>query len=112
MPEGEEMFAYHGYNGPCPKPAPAEVPMLEPHDHPDFVGGIVWSRCELDWIRTYGDAREAAGYARGLKENSAGNETLAHELDLVLSDDGVTLTPGAFRALTFVRAALRGEVKP
>ena len=24
--------------------------MIEAHDHPDFVGGIVWSDCELRWI--------------------------------------------------------------
>ena len=23
---------------------------IEPHDHPDFVGGIVWSRIEIAWI--------------------------------------------------------------
>ena len=23
---------------------------IEPHDHPDFVGGIVWSRIEITWI--------------------------------------------------------------
>jgi hypothetical protein len=27
MPEGEEMFTYHGYSGPCPKPA-LEKPKL------------------------------------------------------------------------------------
>lgn len=27
MPEGEQMFKYHGYSGPCPKvPVPAEQP--------------------------------------------------------------------------------------
>ena len=24
--------------------------LVAPHDHPDFVGGIVWSRIELEWI--------------------------------------------------------------
>ena len=24
--------------------------LVAPHDHPDFVGGIVWSECELAWI--------------------------------------------------------------
>lgn len=27
MPEGEEMFRYHGYSGPCPKPQPAAAPV-------------------------------------------------------------------------------------
>lgn len=26
MPPGEEMFNYHGYSGPCPKPALAQPP--------------------------------------------------------------------------------------
>lgn len=25
MPEGEQMFTYHGYSGPCPKPSRAEA---------------------------------------------------------------------------------------
>lgn len=28
MPSGEEMFKFHGYSGPCPKP-PLEKPRLE-----------------------------------------------------------------------------------
>lgn len=28
MPEGEEMFQYHGYSGPCPKP-PLSKPKLD-----------------------------------------------------------------------------------
>ena len=95
-------------------PAPAEVPMPEPD----------MSVLDTEEVRTYSDeciqqygaacraAGKAAGYARGLNERNAGDETLAREIDLVMSDDGVTLTPGAFRALSFVRAALRGEVKP
>ena len=27
MPKGEEMFEYHGYSGPCPKPA---LPAIDP----------------------------------------------------------------------------------
>lgn len=27
---------------------------VEKTDHPDLVGGIVWSDCELKWIRAYG----------------------------------------------------------
>jgi len=26
--------------------------MIKDRDHPDLVGGIVWSRTELDWINT------------------------------------------------------------
>jgi len=28
MPEGEQMFKYHGYSGPCPKPPLAKPPGL------------------------------------------------------------------------------------
>lgn len=29
MPEGEEMFKYHGYSGPCPKPPLKREPVAE-----------------------------------------------------------------------------------
>lgn len=33
MPEGEEMFMYHGFSGPCPKPTQnAFAPCPYPHD--------------------------------------------------------------------------------
>ena len=103
-------------------PAPAGVPMPEPHDHPDFVGGIVWSRCELDWIRTYGDAREAAGYARGRAEA----DKLAHTLMMCRetfrkyadlhsakgTDKGRAKAAANMRIVSICDAALRGEVKP
>lgn len=31
MPPGEEMFKYHGYSGPCPKPS---QPAQDVDDHP------------------------------------------------------------------------------
>ncbi len=50
-------------------PAPAEVPMPEPdtHCYDTDEERDVWSH-SADQMRTYGDAREYAGYARGLKE--------------------------------------------
>ena len=38
MPSGEEMFKYHGYSGPCPKP-----PLLQPHQR-----RVVSEKEELD----------------------------------------------------------------
>lgn len=40
MPTGEEMFKFHGYSGPCPKPPlpkpdPAVTPSLSPQDRAD-----------------------------------------------------------------------------
>lgn len=36
-------------------------------DHPDFVGGIVWADCELDWIRAYGTRCYNHGNAKGME---------------------------------------------
>jgi hypothetical protein len=34
MPKGEEMFKFHGYSGPCPKPPkPAEPTALDAAEH-------------------------------------------------------------------------------
>lgn len=38
MPEGETMFKFHGYSGPCPKP-----PLLQPHQQ-----RVVAEKSELD----------------------------------------------------------------
>ena len=38
MPQGEQMFKFHGYSGPCPKP-----PLLKPHQQ-----RVVSEKRELD----------------------------------------------------------------
>jgi hypothetical protein len=38
MPENEQMFKFHGYSGPCPKP-----PLLQPHQQ-----RVVTEKKELD----------------------------------------------------------------
>lgn len=38
MPQGEEMFKFHGYSGPCPKPQ-----LLQPHQR-----RVVIEKAELD----------------------------------------------------------------
>ena len=38
MPQGETMFKFHGYSGPCPKP-----PLLQPHQR-----RVVTEKKELD----------------------------------------------------------------
>lgn len=40
MPEGEEMFYYHGYSGPCPKP-PLPKNVLQTDDD-DYVALLRW----------------------------------------------------------------------
>lgn len=37
MPEGEEMFKYHGYSGPCQKPPLAKEPEITDADRLDFI---------------------------------------------------------------------------
>jgi hypothetical protein len=50
MPEGEEVFKYHGYSGPCPKP-PLPMPKHEVvaeyafYDDPD---GSLWITVKAD----------------------------------------------------------------
>lgn len=49
MPQGETMFKFHGYSGPCPKP-----PLLQPHQR-----RVVTEKKELDEKLT--KLRELAG---------------------------------------------------
>lgn len=86
----------------APQPvSAAEVPMPEP-DCVTFSRtpegfGVRVDAMRMDSAIRYGDAREAAGYARGLKEvNTALN-------DVFSAADGLS---------SAIDAALRGEVKP
>lgn len=45
MPQGEEMFNYHGYSGPCPKPP------LRTHD--TAVAGPAWSEIARSAYKAY-----------------------------------------------------------
>jgi hypothetical protein len=51
--------------------SPVEPPYdplkVEKTDHPDFVGGVVWADCELDWIRAYGTRCYNHGNAKGME---------------------------------------------
>lgn len=40
---------------------------IEKTDHPDFVGGVVWADCELDWIRAYGTRCYNHGNSKGME---------------------------------------------
>ena len=83
MPLGEEMFKYHGYSGPCPKP-----PLPKPVE-PDWKAKYTESQASLD--KTVGELQasrsEAADLAIQLQAaNEAtrtANET-AHEARLAL----------------------------
>ena len=45
MPEGEEMFKYHGYSGPCPKPPLPRKPALRDVAQ-KLVSLFVWEQSE------------------------------------------------------------------
>ena len=92
---------------------------------PDQVIGHGWdarSYYGADQMRTYGDAREAAGYARGRAEA----DKLAHTLMMCRetfrkyadlhaakgTDEGRAKAAANMRIVSICDAALRGEVKP
>lgn len=64
MPDGEEMFKFHGYSGPCPKPPlpkPAAPPDNPPTHEPDRPAArCVWrvgvqgyhTDCGRTWFRS------------------------------------------------------------
>lgn len=49
MPQGEEMFKYHGYSGPCPAPArPKPLVVVSLHIvHREDLAGDLWIECRL-----------------------------------------------------------------
>lgn len=64
---------------------------VEKTDHPDFVGGSVWSDCELDWIRSYGTRCFNHGKAKGMEAGGVATVTremifAAHDLLLEKED--------------------------
>lgn len=74
---------------------------VEKTDHPDFVGGIVWADCELDWIRDYGKRCFNHGNAHGMdagrllfEEPKVGAGGTAVTRDMITAAHGVTLETG------------------
>lgn len=64
MPRGEEMFQYHGYSGPCPKPPlPSEPTELE-----KLQSQLAIAREALEWIASWsGGCPANSEYDKGLK---------------------------------------------
>lgn len=55
MPPGEEMFKFHGYSGPCPKP-----PLPRPKTHEDRAYALRSEMCRLaSWSHTPDDVARA-----------------------------------------------------
>lgn len=42
---------------------------IEPSDHPDFVGGNVWRRDEIEWIRKKVKSAYETGYRDGERDS-------------------------------------------
>jgi len=70
-------------------------------DHPDLVGGIVWTDCELGWIRDYGRRCFNHGNAHGMdagrllfEEPKVGADSTAVTRDMITAAHGVTLESG------------------
>jgi hypothetical protein len=57
MPEGEEMFKYHGYSGACPKPP---LPRQPVKTHEDRANALRDEMCRLaSWSRTPPEVAQA-----------------------------------------------------
>lgn len=57
MPPGEDMFKYHGYSGPCPKPP---LPRKSVRTHEDRANALRSEMCRLaSWSRTPDDVAQA-----------------------------------------------------
>jgi hypothetical protein len=84
MPEGEEMFFYHGYSGNCPSP-PKQVPSKS-EKMSDVIGSTKCSKCGIP----YGAHRSAFCDDNELhiwqskKVNSITIEKLKHKFDCVM----------------------------
>ncbi len=67
MPQGEEMFKYHGYSGPCPKPpAQRQSPMNDKEDaarYRHLVSKAFWrgANCIALYEEFVASGRETAG---------------------------------------------------
>lgn len=48
MPAGEEMFKYHGYSGPCPKPPAQQTTVIAEYVFRDMATGEFWLDVVID----------------------------------------------------------------
>ena len=76
---------------------------VEKSDHPDIVGGIVWSDCELEWIRAYGTRCYNHGNAKGMEAGKllfatqvGAGETVAVTNKMIGAAHDVMLAKGDF----------------
>ena len=94
--------------------SPAEVPMPEPDYRGPAEAGDYFSGYTHTTMCAYGDARESAGYARGLREMLDCRTCRNYTRDGCIQTAQCVNGDGYRRAMPvrFWSAALRGEVKP
>jgi len=103
--------------------APARKPPYNPlrvgrADHPDLALGIVWSDCELEWIRAYGHRCYNHGIADGLESGrllfDRNIDAVTHEMVRAAQD--VMLQHGVFmlstKLLTRIYRAMAAKRSP
>ena len=95
MPRGEEMFNFHGYSGPCPKP-----PMLQPHQQ-----RVVDEKAELDAKLTKLIAFQSTETFESLDE--AERDRMRRQSDAMIDYSNVL----AERIAAFRHSAPTGEAK-
>jgi hypothetical protein len=59
MPEGEEMFKFHGYSGPCPKP-PLDRPKIEEPKMAIIEASQEYCAAHTRWLHNQSSENEAA----------------------------------------------------
>ena len=79
------------------------VSKIEPHDHPDFVGGIVWSRTEITWI----EERLQQAVAHGIQMATAADKLDKLENVLSRQSDYSTLKEALAREKELRKALCR-----
>ena len=114
MPAGEEMFVYHGYSGPCPKPplSTQSAPINDPYEGPldgdpsqatPAEGGAIaepWaiycpSICHVQ--RTYDTRKDAEAYCTDLNKASSVPEWVVVNLGVMQESIAQNAAPTATR---------------
>jgi len=70
MPEGEEMFKFHGYSGNCPKPPSPKQPEKQK------VPGLIWAvvgKTECEVKMRFDTPEQANAFVAGLEADEAPN---------------------------------------
>ncbi len=106
MPEAEQMFKYHGYSGPCPKPPLSRETLMETMIQPKVIGYRQLSETEVALMNEGKALAEQCGaYIDKLRQHN-GNNTLLPVLDQRWISIGATDLQRGFMAV------IRGIAQP